>query len=462
MSGSFVKGCVVGLVCALLGGATVALAGSGIGGVFNLGVSNTVDAQTKLTGASPGAQLQVTNTNAVAGASGLVATSKSSSATLSAANSSTGAGVYGNSTGGIGVFAQSGNASKPGLYARNTLGGPAGSFVVNAGVSPFAVNSQTKVTNLNADRFDGFDSTSFLRNLVPLSLTGATATDGVISATNTGAANGLQGKSGATLASGVYGENIGGGYGVAGRSNAPLNDAIDRAATYGENTAGGRGVLGLSNQPNGIGVEGQGGDYGVVGVGVGTGGYFKGYHGVIGESSGGYAGYFIGKLGATGDLNVSGTKNFRIDDPLDPSDKYLVHAAIESDQALDVYSGNMTTDSSGLAVVQLPAWFDRINTDYRYQLTIVGTRGWNARISEEIKDNQFTIQTDQPNVRVSWQVTALRNDPYMRAHPFQAEQAKTGAEQGKYVTPQAYGQPASASIEKRPPAPQPPTAPSTP
>jgi hypothetical protein len=61
---------------------------------------------------------------------------------------------------------------------------------------------------------------------------------------------------------------------------------------------------------------------------------------------------------------------------------------------------------------------------------------------------------------VSWQVTAKRNDAYMRAHPFRAEQAKVGEEQGKYVTPQAYGQPASASIMKRLPAPkQPPTAP---
>jgi hypothetical protein len=118
-----------------------------------------------------------------------------------------------------------------------------------------------------------------------------------------------------------------------------------------------------------------------------------------------------------------------------------------------LYSGNTTTDTKGLATVQLPAWFDKINTDFRYQLTIIGTRGWNARVSQEIKDNQFTIQTDQPNVQVSWQVTAKRNDPYMRAHPFQAEQPKTGEEQGKYVTPQAYGQPASASIIKTPPAP---------
>ena len=50
------------------------------------------------------------------------------------------------------------------------------------------------------------------------------------------------------------------------------------------------------------------------------------------------------------------------------------------------------------------------------------------------------IRTNKPNVEVSWQVTARRNDPYMRAHPFNAEPAKTGAEQGKYVTPALYGQ----------------------
>jgi len=65
-------------------------------------------------------------------------------------------------------------------------------------------------------------------------------------------------------------------------------------------------------------------------------------------------------------------------------------------------------------------------------------------------------------VKVSWQVTAQRNDAYMREHPFQAEQAKIGEEQGKYVTPQAYGKSASESIMKTPPPPQPPATPSTP
>jgi len=122
MRGSFLKGAVVGLVCALIGGATVALAGSGVGGVFNLGQTNSVDAKTTLTGASPGIQLQVTNTNG-AGKSGLAVTSASGYPT--------------------GTF-------------TNSDGGSAGAFAVSSGVAPFTVSSQTKVTNLNADLVDGF------------------------------------------------------------------------------------------------------------------------------------------------------------------------------------------------------------------------------------------------------------------------------------------------------------------
>jgi hypothetical protein len=76
-------------------------------------------------------------------------------------------------------------------------------------------------------------------------------------------------------------------------------------------------------------------------------------------------------------------------------------------------------------------------------------------VGSEIANNRFTIRTDKPNVKVSWQVTARRSDPYMRAHPFQAEQAKTGLEQGRYVTPQAYGKPASDGIDTIKPPPQP-------
>ena len=127
MGRSFLKGAVVGLVSAVLGGATVALAGSGINGVFNLGVSNSVDAKTTLTGASPGIQLQVTNTNP-AGRNGLAVNSASS----------------GYPTGSF----------------TNTGRGAAGAFSVNSGVAPFTVNSTTKVANLNADHSTASTSTT--------------------------------------------------------------------------------------------------------------------------------------------------------------------------------------------------------------------------------------------------------------------------------------------------------------
>jgi hypothetical protein len=150
MRGSFLKGAVVGFVCALLGGAAVALAGSGVGGVFNLGVSNSVDAKSTLSGASPSAQLQVTNTGSGSGAFGLGVTSKTDVATASFTNNSTGPGVQ----------AQSAGAAKATVFAKNIGGGPAANFVVNSGVTPFTVNSSTKVSNLNADRLDGLDSSA--------------------------------------------------------------------------------------------------------------------------------------------------------------------------------------------------------------------------------------------------------------------------------------------------------------
>jgi hypothetical protein len=150
---------------------------------------------------------------------------------------------------------------------------------------------------------------------------------------------------------------------------------------------------------------------------------------------------FEGDVQVDGGLFVAGTKNFRIDHPLDPENKYLLHAAIESSEVLNQYSGNITTDELGLATVQLPNWFDAENTDFRYQLTVIDGRFAQAIVSKEIEKNQFTISTNATNVKVSWQVTARRNDPYMKAHPMVVEQDKPAHERGTYIRPELYGQP---------------------
>lgn len=119
-----------------------------------------------------------------------------------------------------------------------------------------------------------------------------------------------------------------------------------------------------------------------------------------------------------GNLNVSGSKNFRIKHPADHN-KYLLHAAIESNEVLNQYSGNVTTGADGLATVTLPDYFHLINIDFRYQLTIIGAKFARAIIFGEIDEkNQFVIKTDEPNTKVSWQVTAKRNDQYLIDNPF--------------------------------------------
>jgi hypothetical protein len=191
------------------------------------------------------------------------------------------------------------------------------------------------------------------------------------------------------------------------------------------NSSSGIGVFGFSPDLNGVRGESPTGA-GVVGVSdSGYGGLFDGDVYVDGGVHGGLI--VNGSVNMSGNLTVGGGKWFRIDDPLDPKHKDLVHAAIESNQVLNIYSGNITTDQHGLATVRLPAYFDRINTDLRYQLTVIGQFA-QAIIAKKEAANLFAIRTNKPHVEVSWQVTARRNDAYMRAHPFHEIQNKSKAD----------------------------------
>lgn len=145
----------------------------------------------------------------------------------------------------------------------------------------------------------------------------------------------------------------------------------------------------------------------------------------------------------TGDVRVMGTltgttKNFTIDHPLDPANKYLVHGCVESPERLNVYNGNVVTDATGIATVQLPQYFEALNKDFRYQLTVIGQFA-QAIVASRISGNSFKIKTDKPNVEVSWQVTGTRNDAYVRAHPMTVEMEKSPEDRGKYLTPLELG-----------------------
>ncbi len=152
------------------------------------------------------------------------------------------------------------------------------------------------------------------------------------------------------------------------------------------------------------------------------------------------------RLHVGGDFTATGVKAFTIDHPLDPENKMLRHFAVESNEVMNSYSGNITTDANGKAVVQLPDYFESINKDFRYQLTVIGSFA-QAIISKKINGNKFEIATNQPGIEVSWEVKGVRNDPYMQKEfKLKVEEMKTGDMKGKYFAAEAYNQPASKGM----------------
>jgi hypothetical protein len=80
-----------------------------------------------------------------------------------------------------------------------------------------------------------------------------------------------------------------------------------------------------------------------------------------------------------------------------------------------------------------------LNRDFRYQLTAIGQPA-QAWVAAEIINNRFTIKTDKPNVKVSWQVIGIRQDAWANAHRIPVEAAKPENEEGFYLHPELYSQ----------------------
>ena len=239
--------------------------------------------------------------------------------------------------------------------------------------------------------------------------------------------NGLQGGAGLDAT---------GGQGTRLDPGNPGDGGVGVRAAGGASTSGlgGNGVLALGGLASGAGSRGGDAIFARSGLG-------------INGADDGLAGNFVGDVNISGKLTVtSGMKMFHIDHPLDPANKYLNHAAIESSEVLNVYSGNVTTDANGDAVIALPDWFEALNRDFRYQLTVVGTFA-QAIVAEEIKGNRFAVKSSAPGVKVSWQVTGVRSDPSIRKFPLEVEETKTEKERGYYLNPDAYGQPEERGIE---------------
>jgi hypothetical protein len=226
--------------------------------------------------------------------------------------------------------------------------------------------------------------------------------------------------------------NVSGGLQVLNSSSVPALNAISAtgySAPAGSGKAGGSGIVasggtGDSGQPEGFGGAFDRGVYAVAGTG--------------------YAGDFLGNVSVSGNVSKSGG-SFKIDHPLDPANKYLYHSFVESPDMMNIYNGNVVTDANGDAMVPLPEWFETLNRDFRYQLTVVGQFA-QAVVASKVADHQFSIKTDKPNVEVSWQVTGIRQDPWANAHRIPVEEQKNARERGHYIHPELYGAPEEASI----------------
>lgn len=410
--GGIIKGSNSGTVSAVMGiqgeATSTSAAGSSYGGFFTAVDDDGIGAMGRASGVT-GVGLRGQETAASGINYGVYGSAVSTSGFgvfgYESATSGTNYGVYGlaASTSGYGVYGEAGGTSGANYGVYGSSASPAGYGVRGTNVDNVGVRGDA---------------------------TGTTGTN-----------YGLYGSSASTSGRGVYGNAFAstgttyGGYfvtlsdtgmGVYGRSTSTSTTSTSYYGIFGEAIGqNGRGVWGVNSNA------------------------ISGGAGVVGENvSGGYGLYSYGQTGATG------TKSFQIDHPLDPENKYLKHYCTEGPEPQNVYNGVVTTGADGKTWVELPDYFSAINKYFRYQLTVIddteSSEFTQVKVAREIKDNRFLIMTSAPNVKVSWEVKARRNDLWVQTYGAPVEVDKRDFERGKYQHPNLYGLPPERGLNYRP------------
>jgi hypothetical protein len=144
-----------------------------------------------------------------------------------------------------------------------------------------------------------------------------------------------------------------------------------------------------------------------------------------------------------------------------------VHYAAESPDVINFYSGKVRLDARGEGVVELPAYFARINRDPRYALTAVGAPMPMLHVATEIDEAAlqaaagagpgdavatctFRIAGGAAGATVCWEVKALRNDLWVQRHGAPVEREKDEQSRGTYQRPELYGHPKEMGLHYRP------------
>ena len=271
---------------------------------------------------------------------------------------------------------------------------------------------------------------------------------------------------GAGVDAGIIGEcTVGGaneGVGVLGRS-IDANDSWGIGGIFQGNYAGAVGTMGQTGLAGIAGVGefepgnntrlssavlgfSNGADFAILGLGdgieessttdpdIGNGLQSAAVRGIRGSSN--YSVWMDGNFCADGS-DLCGVGLMTIDHPNNPANQTLSHYTVYSPDMKTMYDGVVTTDGDGLATVILPDYFEAMNGDFRYHLTVIGVFA-QAIVKEKVANNRFVIQTDQAGVEVSWQITGIRRDPYALTKQVEAVQEKTGHEAGTFIHPELY------------------------
>jgi hypothetical protein len=303
---------------------------------------------------------------------------------------------------GFGAFAQVASAAGVGLVGWNTA------------------------TNGLSTGVQGFADSPTGRALVGYSTSTTGDSYGVWGYTTSNAGTGVSGYAVAT--SGIT-------TGLLGRVDSSSDEATGIYGAAAGNAGNTTGVWGITQSSTS-------GASGVWGQALGTQGETFGLFGST-ESASGYGVYSLGNFAA------SGTKAFQIDHPLDPENKYLMHYAAEGPQPFNIYRGNVELDSTGTASVTLPDYFESINTDITYQLTAIGAPAPLLHVAKKVESGKFEIAGGEPGMEISWTVTAVRNDAWVRNVGAPEVRLKPESQRGKYLFPQGFGKNTETSMWRK-------------
>jgi hypothetical protein len=275
---------------------------------------------------------------------------------------------------------------------------------------------------------------------------------------------------------GVHGVNESGGVGVSGFSRNGVDGVFGRSRS-------GRGVFGWSNDREGVhglsftnaGVSGSSisgpgvfglsnrssGVHGFSSQNIGVFGFSSisdGVRGISDSSGDGVLGYSYSGIG------VHGVSSFGYAAFLDG--RVFIRGPLQKPDMKNIYDGVVVLDDKGEAEIELPDWFGALNKDFRYQLTAISAPGPNLHIAEEISDgvtnysnssssnnkdnnnSRFKVAGGTSGMKVSWQVTGIRKDPWANANRIKVEEDKPANERGYYMYPDFYGKAAEKGISR--------------